>query len=222
MDEVELLVVGAGFAGLACAKAAAVRGVSTRVIEAKRDIGFGVRTTGILVKELADSWDMPHQLTRKIAGARLYSPGLRMIDLVSPGYYFLATDTPNLLRWLARQAAGSGVEIQYDSRYLLNHSGEDSCLFRNGRQATQELRYRYLVGSDGARSRVARTLGLGRNHAFLAGGEYELQGDCGVDPNFLHMFLDSHLAPGYIAWIVPGVGVTQIGLAARRPARSRE
>jgi flavin-dependent dehydrogenase len=31
----------------------------------------------------------------------------------------------------------------------------------------------------------------------------------------LHCFLDSGLAPGYIAWAVPGVGVTQVGLAAR-------
>ena len=31
---------------------------------------------------------------------------------------------------------------------------------------------------------------------------------------FLHCFADSEIAPGYIAWVVPGVGVTQIGVAA--------
>src|SRR5581483_10999704 len=40
-----------------------------------------------------------------------------------------------------------------------------------------------------------------------------------VDGRFLHCFADSRIAPGYIAWMVPGVGATQIGLAASRPAR---
>ena len=33
------------------------------------------------------------------------------------------------------------------------------------------------------------------------------------------MFLDSELAPGYIAWMVPGVNLTQIGLATKFPIR---
>ena len=33
------------------------------------------------------------------------------------------------------------------------------------------------------------------------------------------MFLDSRLAPGYIAWVVPGFGITQVGLAATRGHR---
>ena len=36
----------------------------------------------------------------------------------------------------------------------------------------------------------------------------------GVDER-LHVFLDSQLAPGYIGWVVPGVGLTQVGLASR-------
>ena len=35
----------------------------------------------------------------------------------------------------------------------------------------------------------------------------------GADPRFLHCFLDSKVAPGYIAWIAPGPKVTQVGLA---------
>lgn len=36
-----------------------------------------------------------------------------------------------------------------------------------------------------------------------------------IDPRFLHCFADSKLAPGYIGWVVPGHGATQIGIAAR-------
>ena len=34
---------------------------------------------------------------------RLYSPSLRDVALAAPGYYFLTTDTPELMRWLADQ-----------------------------------------------------------------------------------------------------------------------
>ena len=82
------------------AQACAIRGLRTRVLERKKDPGDAPHTTGLLVKEVADEWDLPHALTRKIRGVRLYSPSLRFIDLQAPGYHFLATDTPALLRWL--------------------------------------------------------------------------------------------------------------------------
>jgi flavin-dependent dehydrogenase len=56
------------------------------------------------------------------------------------------------------------------------------------------------------------------NRHFLSGVEAEFVGVKGVQHR-LHVFLDSQLAPGYIAWVVPGVGITQIGLACRQPSR---
>ena len=53
---------------------------------------------------------------------------------------------------------------------------------------------------------------------FLTGLEIECEPLAGVDERFLHCFADSEIAPGYIAWVVPGVDATQIGLAA--PAAS--
>src|SRR5262245_17547265 len=101
---VDVAVVGAGFAGLACARVAAARGLRTVVLDRKADPGAAPHTTGLLVKEAADEWDVPRAITRKIHGIRLYAPSLAWIDLDSPGYYFLATDTPALLRWLASEA----------------------------------------------------------------------------------------------------------------------
>jgi flavin-dependent dehydrogenase len=37
------------------------------------------------------------------------------------------------------------------------------------------------------------------------------------EPDSLHCFIDRRLMPGYIGWVLQGVGVTQVGLA-RRPA----
>jgi len=199
-EATDVEIVGASFAGLACAQACAARRLRTVVWERKRDAGEGVRTTGLLVKEAADDMDPPPELTRKIHGVRLYGPSLAWVDLDAPGYYFLATDTPELMRWLARRAEDAGADIRW------GHA------FRGERSATM------VVGADGPRSRVARHAGLGINRRSLTGVEAEFADVRGVEDR-LHVFLDSRLAPGYIGWVVPGVGITQVGLASSRPGR---
>src|SRR5262249_4310037 len=74
---------------------------------------------------------------------------------------------------------------------------------------------RYLVGADGPGSRVAEILGLGQNRRFLFGIEHEYAGAEIPAPERLHCFVDRQLAPGYIGWMVGGVGVVQVGLAWR-------
>ncbi|MGO9485243.1 MAG: NAD(P)/FAD-dependent oxidoreductase, partial [Rhodomicrobium sp.] len=79
---------------------------------------------------------------------------------------------------------------------------------------------RHILGADGARSAVARQFGLGRNRRFLAAIEVQFDELEGADTRFLHCFLDSRIAPGHIAWVVPGPSAFHAGLAAapgRRP-----
>ena len=77
---------------------------------------------------------------------------------------------------------------------------------------------RFVIGADGPRSKVARTVGLGTNQRFLAGVEYEFADAAIADGDRLHCFIDRHLAPGYIAWVLAGVGGIQAGLARRAGA----
>jgi flavin-dependent dehydrogenase len=203
----DLAIVGASFAGLACARAAALRGLKTLVLERKEEAGARVSTTGILVKEAADEIDLPLHLTRKIRGARLYAPSLKSIDLTAPGYYFLATNTPELMRFLATQAAQAGAEIRFAARFTSAHRAGGFIEIEGA-----NARARFLVGADGAKSRVAQAFDLGRTRKFLVGLEAEIEG---LSPpgDVLQCFLDSRLAPGYLGWAVPGIGVTQVGLA---------
>lgn len=212
MREADLVIAGGGFAGLSCARAAAERGLNTVLLERKRDAGDTPHTTGILVKEVAEQWDIPRRLTRRIDGVALYSPSLERIDLKSPGYYFLATDTPALLRWLAENAAQAGAQLRYRRHFKAGYRENERIVL-----AGEGLKCRYLVGSDGARSSVAQHFGLGANRAFLYGVEAEFEGIEGLDEDRFHVFIDRKLAPGYIGWVIPGVNITQVGLAARRP-----
>ncbi|MEO0320528.1 MAG: NAD(P)/FAD-dependent oxidoreductase [Pseudomonadota bacterium] len=204
----DLIVVGASFAGLIAARTAAHRGLKVGVLDAKREPGARVRTTGVLVKEAAEEIDIPASLTRKINGVRLYAPNHRYTDLFAPGYYFLATDTAALMRWLAREAQRAGADLLFGTRFEGAHY--DGPLLR---LSGCGLSARYLLGADGAKSRVAQHFNLGRNRDFLIGLETEYDPFDGIPPDLLHCFIDSTLAPGYLGWVIPGAGMTQIGLA---------
>ncbi|HLJ52098.1 MAG TPA: NAD(P)/FAD-dependent oxidoreductase [Rhizomicrobium sp.] len=210
----DLVIVGGSFAGLACARTAALRGLKVAVIDSKPEPGARLRTTGIVVKEASDDFDLPSRLMRKIRGVRLYAPNDRSLDLSAPGYFFQATDTAGVLRWMAGEAERAGAKLLYGEAF---DGGTEHA--RGVAIPSLGLHTGFLVGADGARSRVADCFGLDRNRHFLAGLEIECEPLEQLDARFLHCFADSRIAPGYIAWIVPGVERTQIGVAARRPAK---
>lgn len=210
---VDCIVVGASFAGLASAHALARAGLRVTVIEKKSDPGSKLHTTGIIVKDAIDQIalldTLPASMVRRIPGVRLYAPNLHCVDLEAPGYYFLATDTPGVLRWLASQAERAGATIACDTAFSGARRLQSG--FEVGSLATT----RFLIGADGPRSRVASVLRLGKCARFLAGIEYEYAGAEIAAPDKLHCFIDRRLAPGYIGWVFAGVDAVQAGLARR-------
>jgi flavin-dependent dehydrogenase len=216
--EVDLLIVGGGFAGLAAAKEAALKGASVLVVDAKRDIGARVHTTGIFVKEAHDLLPLPAPLIRKVDRVRLYGPSRQTVDLDAPGAYFLTTDTKGVLRFMADEARAAGAQIRVKARF---EGAEQDAEGVTARIGSGSVRARWLLGADGARSRVAEVFGLGRNTRMLTGLEREYPLPPDLDPNYLYCFLDSRSAPGYLAWAAPAPGFLQVGLAVAQGFRPK-
>jgi len=210
----DVVVVGAGFAGLACARRVAERGLSVLVLERQSSPGERVRTTGILVKEAWEEWGAPPRLVRRIERARIYTPSHRFAEIERKGYYFMATDTRRLMRHLVCETRRAGAEVRFGEKYRGVAAGRSS-LDVSGTGAS----CRFLVGADGALSGVAASVGLDRNRRLLKGVEWEFEPVAGED-DCLHCFVDPECAPGYIGWVVPGVGATQVGLAVHRGDRA--
>lgn len=214
----DVVIVGASFAGAACALAASQHGLRVCVLERKRDPGIKLHTTGIIVREAAEgTWlsRMPAHLVRRVETVRLYAPSLRSVRLARPDYFFLTTDTPNLMRWLANELRDAGVTLQLGTPF------QRATRHREGWKLDGIGTTRYLVGADGAKSRVAERTGLGRVQDFLYGVEYEFDGMQLPEADALHCFLSRRWAPGYIGWAAQGPGGVQVGLARRhRSART--
>ncbi|WP_422507503.1 NAD(P)/FAD-dependent oxidoreductase [Stenotrophomonas sp. GZD-301] len=216
----DLVVVGASFAGAACALAAAQYGLRVCVLERKADPGARLHTTGIIVKEaIEQTWlrRVPEALLQRVERVRLYAPNLRSVLLAAPGYYFMTTDTPNLLRWLAGELRASGVDLRLAQSFT--QARRDGA----GWQVDGVGRSRYLVGADGATSRVAQRTGLGRVRDTLYGVEHEFAGMQLPEAGALHCFASRRFAPGYIGWVAQNPTGVQVGLALRHdPARARQ
>jgi len=211
MQHSDIIIAGGGFAGLACAKSLAQAGIGVTLLERKKAPGIGMHTTGIIVGECAEEFSMPTHLTRKITDVRLYAPNFKFVDLKADDYFFLTTDTPGLMRHLSDEAIKAGANIIYDTPYESGEQHDD--IIVNG-----QFSCRFLIGADGPRSKVADDFELGQNTKFLLGAEAEYDGLHTGDHSF-YCFLDQKLAYGYLGWVIPGVGVTQVGLAQRMPRR---
>lgn len=213
MTETDCTIVGASFAGLACASALTRAGMRVIVLEKKADVGEKLHTTGIIVKDAIDQVaildGLPAELVRRITGVRLYAPNLQHVDLAAPGYYFLSTNTPQVMRWLAARTEQAGARIEYRALF------REARRMQSGFDLAEFGTTRFLVGADGPNSAVAKALDLGRSSQFLFGLEHEYSGVELAERDRLHCFIDRQLAPGYIGWVVAGPGGVQVGLAQR-------
>ena len=208
----DVLVVGAGLAGLHTATLLARRGHDVLLVDRRTDLAGAIRTTGIFVRRTLQDFALPEAcLGPPIRRVVLYPPDLRRpVTLDSPRDEYRVGDMGPLYRASARTAVDAGVRTALGTRYAGRLDGTSLLVGPDGPYA---VRARFVVGADGARSRVARDLALDRNEQLLVGAEevYEVPRTART-PTF-HCVLDPSLAPGYLAWVVDDGRHAHVGVA---------
>jgi flavin-dependent dehydrogenase len=125
------------------------------------------------------------------------------MDLSSPHDEFRVGRMGRLYQRLLSQAIRTGVEWMPGTLYAGSAKLKDELIVRLDRPSPSRwVRARYLVGADGATSRVGDALGLDVNREWIVGVEEVLEGVPLEGPPRFHCFLDPRLAPGYLAWVV--------------------
>jgi flavin-dependent dehydrogenase len=196
---VDVLVVGAGLAGLHTARLLALQGFDVLVCERRGELDVGIRTTGIFVRRTLEDFALPeHRLGPAVRRVLLYPPSLRdPVELLSGRDEYRVADMAGIYAHTLAEARAAGARVRLGVRY-----------------PAPGITARFTIGADGARSTVARRLGLDVNRRLIIGAEEVFAVRAAATPTF-HCVLDPRLAPGYLAWLVDDGEHAHVGLAGR-------
>lgn len=214
MEDYDVVIIGAGLAGLQCARLLGRRGFRILLVDRKRSVDRAIHTTGIFVRRTLEDFDIPEDcLGPGISNVTLYSPSRRSMQLRSENQEFCIGRMALLYNRYLTQCLRVEVEWLPEISYVGHTRSKDKLIVRLEERATaRSVKARYLVGADGANSRVAHELQLDVNREWIVGVEDVLTNVPLDGPPRLHCFLDPIRAPGYLAWVAHDGEETHIGV----------
>ncbi len=214
MKYFDAVIIGAGLAGLQCAKLLSQKGAKILLVDRKSDLTKGVHTTGIFVRKTFEDFEFPEgTLGRPIKNVALYSPKLKSIALESEKAEFRVGKMGLIYDALLEEAVADGVRFARATSYKgVEMLDGETIVKLEKRGEAYSVKTKVLIGADGANSRVAKDLRLDENKEWIVGYEEVFHIDKSNGDPLLHCFLDGKLAPGYLAWIADDGEEIHIGV----------
>ncbi|MGA9996411.1 MAG: NAD(P)/FAD-dependent oxidoreductase [Pyrinomonadaceae bacterium] len=214
MQSYDVIVIGSGLAGLQCARLLGRTGARVLLVDRKATLADSVHTTGIFVRRTLEDFDLPEDcLGPAVRHVTLYSPARRSLKLESQHAEFRVGRMAKLYQRYLHDAQSAGVAWMPSTRYVDHVMCRRKLVVRlEARGYVRWVETRFLVGADGAQSRVARDLELDENREWIVGVEEVFRHVPLEGPPCFHCFLDPKRAPGYLAWVINDGEETHVGV----------
>lgn len=216
MDGYDVVVVGAGPAGSSAARAAALGGARTLLVDQREEIGVPVQCGEFLPapEELVDLLGCPEVIAEafRIPAAAVLRETRAMACVAPTGRRYVfplhgcSVSRSRFDQLLAGEAVSAGAELRHPLGVTRVHDDEVS--FASG----PSVRAKVIVGADGPLSTVARGVGfrvpreMFRMITATVAGEF---------PEEIDLHFGSG-APGGYAWMIPKQGEANVGVGVTR------
>lgn len=218
----DLVVVGAGPAGLIAARQLAERGRDVVILEEHPRIGVPAHCTGLLGLDAFTELDLPRQtILDTTSAARFLAPNGSGVTVESERVHAAIVDRAAFDQALADRSRLAGADLRSSSR-VRSIEVSDTLVRVSADNQPQPIAARACVLACGASYRFNRQLGLGVPRAFVQSAQLERAFD---GPEQVEVHLGHSIAPRGFAWVVPfrrrGRAFQRLGLMAESRAGAR-
>jgi geranylgeranyl reductase family protein len=217
----DVVIIGAGPAGLMAARTLAARRHSVVVVEEHPAIGYPVHCTGLIGVEAFDELALPRGSIRSVVhSARFYGPDGTSVTIDSDRIHAAVIDRGEFDAALAAEAMAAGAAVLSGwrvSRVAVTRAGVE---IENG-SAGRNVRARACVLACGASYRFNRPLGLDVPDTLVPTAQAEVTFPEGRE---VEVHVGRGVAPQGFGWVVPfrrdGRAWARIGLMCSHGART--
>lgn len=211
MNNYDIAVVGAGPVGSTFARYMAEEGFKVGLMERKRKIGVPLQCAGLVGKKIKKLNVLPDEFVlNKVCGAHLHSPSGEVLSVAKKKPEAYVLDRMGYDKFLAELAVENGAEL------LLNHKVVGANIKTGDiRVKNQEknISTSVIAGADGYSSLVSTEFNPPSKTVQAAQYLVDM-GSNVLESDYVHLYVDSRISPGFI-WVIPVSDSTaRIGLFA--------
>jgi geranylgeranyl reductase family protein len=195
----DIAIVGAGAAGNMAAYLLSQKGYKTVVLEQNKSIGEKV--CGGLVSHRVIQLSKTSSIINEIKGATVFFPCGKTVCIGGNKTHAYVINRKEFDIELAEKAMAEGAiyKLHWKMKTLSNNYliGKDKITFQ------------YLIGADGAKSRVSKHYNMGKPE-YINTMQGQTVSD--IDNDFVRIYLNAETTPGFFSYMIPEGNHTRVGL----------